>query len=267
LTSWLDLRFAQSAAVVYFAVAVLMGLGSLFQRWRLRLTWPSILIVAFCLHSAALVARSFLSGEVPFTDLFEYTLFMSWGIVLAYLVFFRKRLPTVGCLAIVVVVFLLLGSASFLFYSDPAGGMMPALRSHWLYIHVSLAALGETFFAVGFVSSLIYLARARGGEEASLKSLDELTYKAISMGFPLFTAGAMVAGAIWAKQAWGAYWSWDPKEVLSLVVWLVYAVYLHARLVRGLRGKVAAAISVLGFVLTVFTIFGTMIFGGLHSYG
>jgi cytochrome c-type biogenesis protein CcsB len=204
---------------------------------------------------------------VPFTDLFEYTLFFAWGIVLAYLLFFRKRLPAAGALAVFVVVFLLLGSAAFLFYSDPSGGMMPALRSNWLYIHVSLAALGETFFAVGFVSSLIYMIKLKSGDKALLDNLDDLTYRAISMGFPLFTAGAMVAGAIWAKQAWGAYWSWDPKEVLSLVVWLVYAVYLHARLVRGLRGVGVNLISMAGFALTVFTIFGTLIFGGLHSYG
>jgi ABC-type transport system involved in cytochrome c biogenesis permease subunit len=265
--NWLDLRLAQSASVIYFAVAVLLGLEALLRRVRLRVAWLAVLTIGAGVHAAALVARSAASGEVPFTDLFEYTLFMSFAIVLAYLLFFRKRLPTVGALAVVVVAFLLLGSASFLFYSDPAGAMMPALRSHWLYIHVSLAALGETFFAVGFVSSLLYVIRSRTGDNRSLETLDTLTYKAISMGFPLFTAGAMVAGAVWAKEAWGSYWSWDPKEVLSLVVWLVYAIYLHARLVRGLKGTAVALISIAGFALTIFTIFGTMIFGGLHSYG
>ncbi len=265
--NWLDLRLAQSAVVVYFAVAVLLGLEAMLRRVRLKLAWLAVLVAGAVLHAAALVARSAVSGEVPFTDLFEYTLFMSFAIVLVYLLFFRKRLPTVGALAVVVVAFLLLGSASFLFYSDPTGAMMPALKSHWLYIHVSLAALGETFFTVGFVSSLLYLAKRRTADSRSLEALDRLTYKAVSMGFPLFTAGAMVAGAVWAKQAWGAYWSWDPKEVLSLVVWLVYAIYLHARLVRGLRGVTVALISIIGFILTIFTIFGTLIFGGLHSYG
>ncbi len=265
--NWLDLRLAQSAAVVYLAVIVLLGLETMMRRVRLRLAWLAVLSAGVVVHAAGLVARSAASGEVPFTDLFEYTLFMSFAIVLVYLLFFRKRLPAVGALAVVVVAFLLLGSASFLFYSEPAGAMMPALRSHWLYIHVSLAALAETFFAVGFVSSLLYLAKRRTADSGSLEALDRLTYKAVSMGFPLFTAGAMVAGAIWAKQAWGAYWSWDPKEVLSLVVWLVYAVYLHARLVRGMRGATVALISIIGFILTIFTVFGTLIFGGLHSYG
>jgi ABC-type transport system involved in cytochrome c biogenesis permease subunit len=262
----LDLILALASVILYFLATVFVGLDVILSKKGLKRLWANLVLMGFLVHTGSLVSRGILAQEVPFTDLFEYALFMSWAIVLIYLLFFRLRLPTVGSLAILVVVFLMLGT-SFLYYSDPAGGKMPALRSNWLYIHVSLAALGETFFTVGFVSSLIYIIRRRTAEKRFLLSMDELTYKAISMGFPLFTAGALVAGAIWAKQAWGSYWSWDPKETLSLVVWLVYAVYLHARLVRGLRGSPAAAISIVGFLLTIFTIFGTLIFGGLHSYG
>jgi ABC-type transport system involved in cytochrome c biogenesis permease subunit len=262
-----DLLLARIALVAYFAAAVLLGYQALVSRRVLKVLSTIALIAGALVHTAALVARSVRSGAVPFTDLFEYTVFFAWAIVLAYLLFFRKKLPVVGALVVMIVVFLLVGASVYMFYSDPTGGMMPALRSNWLYVHVSLAALGETFFAVGFVSSLMYLLKKSTADKAWLDNLDSLTYRAISMGFPLFTAGALVAGAIWAKQAWGAYWSWDPKEVLSLVVWFVYAVYLHARLVRGLRGSPAAAISVAGFILTIFTIFGTKIFGGLHSYG
>lgn len=261
-----DFGLTMGAVVVYFAATVLVGFEAILAGTRLRRAWTVAVLVGLILHTASLAFRAVLSGEMPLTDLFEYSLFFSWAIVLVYLAFFRARLPLVGSLAMLVVVFLMLGT-SFFYYSDPAGAKMPALKSHWLYIHVSLAALGETFFAIGFVSSLIYLIRRPKAESASLEALDGLTYKAISMGFPVFTAGALVAGAIWAKQAWGAYWSWDPKEVLSLVVWFVYAIYLHARLVRGLRGPVVAAISIVGFLLTIFTIFGTLIFGGLHAYG
>ncbi len=261
-----DLVLAVGAVIAYFLGTVIVGFEAVLSRKQLRPVWTIALVVGLVIHTVALVSRTLAAGEMPFTDLFEYTLFLSWAVVLFYLLFFRKRLPLVGSLALLIVVFLMLGS-SFFYYSDPAGARMPALRSHWLYIHVSLAALGETFFAIGFVSSAIYMVRRRTHEHTSLAPLEDLTYKAISMGFPLFTAGALVAGAIWAKQAWGAYWSWDPKEVLSLVVWLIYAVYLHARLVRGMRGPVVAVISITGFLLTVFTIFGTLIFGGLHSYG
>jgi ABC-type transport system involved in cytochrome c biogenesis permease subunit len=266
VTAHPDFGLTMGAVVAYFVATILVGFEAILSRAGLRRAWTAAVVAGLVLHTLSLVVRTVLSGEMPLTDLFEYTLFFSWAIVLIYLAFFRARLPLVGSLAILIVVFLMLGT-SFFYYSDPAGAKMPALKSHWLYIHVSLAALGETFFAIAFVSSLIYLIRRAKADSASLEALDALTYKAISMGFPVFTAGALVAGAVWAKQAWGAYWSWDPKEVLSLVVWFVYAIYLHARLVRGLRGPVVAAISIAGFVLTIFTIFGTMIFGGLHAYG
>ena len=187
-----DLMLAVVSAGAYLLATVFVGLESVLSGRSLKRVWMTMLILGFAVHTAALIARSSISGEVPFTDLFEYTLFFSWAMVLVYLVFFRGRLPAVGSLGMLVVVFLLLGS-SFFYYSDPAGGTMPALKSYWLYIHVSLAALGETFFAIGFVASLIYLARSRTADRDSLRQMDQLTYRAISMGFPVFTAGAMVA--------------------------------------------------------------------------
>jgi len=266
LKSLLDIYLALAAAIFYLLATTLGGLDALIGRRKLARLSRALTVVGFATHTAALVARGVAGRDVPLSDLFEYTLFLSWALALAYLAVFRKRLGRAVRVALLAVLFLLLG-ASLLCYTDPAGGKMPALKSYWLYIHVSLAALGETFFAVGFVASLVYLARSRTAEARALAALDEITYRAVSIGFPLFTAGALVAGSIWAKQAWGAYWSWDPKEVMSLVVWLVYAAYLHARLVRGLAGTFAAAISIAGFLLTIFTIFSTLVFGGLHAYG
>ncbi len=98
--------------------------------------------------------------------------------------------------------------------------------------------------------------------------LDELTYKIIAIGFPIFTLGGLIFGAIWADQAWGVYWSWDPKETWSLITWFVYAFYLHARLMRGWRGKKVAVVAVVGFVTVVFTYLGVnLLLSGLHSYG
>jgi ABC-type transport system involved in cytochrome c biogenesis permease subunit len=266
LKNLLDIYLAMTAAILYLLAAFSTGLDAILPGKRLGRSALLLAVAGLATHTVGLVARGILAKGVPLTDLFEYTLFLSWAIALAYLAVFRKRVTHAVTIAILAVLFLMLGS-SLLYYTDPAGGTMPALRSYWLYIHVSLAALGETFFAIAFVSSLVYLIRSATGRREGLPALDDLTYRAISIGFPLFTAGALVAGAIWAKQAWGAYWSWDPKEVMSLVVWLVYAVYLHARLVRDLRGRFAAAIAVAGFVLTLFTIFSTLVFGGLHAYG
>jgi cytochrome c-type biogenesis protein CcsB len=285
LRNLLDIYLALAAAIFYLLAAASAGFDALLPKRGLNRLARALTVVGLVTHTVALVARGILSKGFPLSDLFEYTLFLSWAVALAYVALFRRRLGQAVTIALLAMLFLLLG-ASLLCYTDPTGGTMPALRSYWLYIHVSLAALGETFFAVAFVSSVVYLvrswasagaartstartstARTSTARTGALAALDDLTYRAISIGFPLFTAGALVAGAIWAKQAWGAYWSWDPKEVMSLVVWLVYAVYLHARLVRGLGGAFAAAISVAGFLLTLFTIFSTLVFGGLHAYG
>ena len=98
--------------------------------------------------------------------------------------------------------------------------------------------------------------------------MDRLVAAAVGIGYPVFTAGALVFGAIWAETAWGAWWSWDPKETWALVTWLIYTAYLHTRLVKRLRGRVSAVLALVGFAATVFTFFGVnYLLSGLHSYG
>jgi cytochrome c-type biogenesis protein CcsB len=143
--------------------------------------------------------------------------------------------------------------------------------------------LGYAAFAVAFGVSLLYLwkvkelkvkERARGVSEDSLfrrlpsaEVLDEFSYRIIGVGFPLLTLG-IVTGAAWANSAWGSYWSWDPKETWSLIVWLIYAAYLHARIARGWRGRRSAWLSVVGFCATLFCYLGVnLLLSGLHSYG
>jgi cytochrome c-type biogenesis protein CcsB len=100
------------------------------------------------------------------------------------------------------------------------------------------------------------------------ETLDEITYKSIAIGFPIFTLGGLIFGAIWADQAWGVYWSWDPKETWSLITWFIYAFYLHSRMIRGWRGKKAAIVAVIGFMAVIFTYLGVnLLLSGLHSYG
>jgi ABC-type transport system involved in cytochrome c biogenesis permease subunit len=124
-----------------------------------------------------------------------------------------------------------------------------------------------TFWAAvaGFVCALLFLATKEGDRRLEL---DRLTYTAIAVGYPFFTAGALVFGAIWAEQAWGRWWSWDPKETWALVTWLVYTGYLHVRLVMRCKGSLPAALAVVGFLCTVLTFFGVnYLLPGLHSYG
>jgi cytochrome c-type biogenesis protein CcsB len=98
--------------------------------------------------------------------------------------------------------------------------------------------------------------------------LDEITYKSIAIGFPIFTLGGLIFGAIWADQAWGVYWSWDPKETWSLITWFIYAFYLHSRMIRGWQGKKVAIVAVIGFMAVIFTYLGVnLLLSGLHAYG
>jgi cytochrome c-type biogenesis protein CcsB len=157
--------------------------------------------------------------------------------------------------------------------------LVPALKSNWLIAHVVSCFVGYAAFAVSFGVSILYLFKT-GSEKLSPRSagsfwdflpssaaLDEIGYKTIAIGFPLLTIG-IVTGAFWANVAWGTYWSWDPKETWSLIVWLIYAAYLHARITRGWRGKRAAILSIVGFAATIFCYLGVnLILSGLHSYG
>ena len=142
---------------------------------------------------------------------------------------------------------------------------IPALRSFWLVLHVTFSFIGEAFFVVSFIAAIGCLVSRKEERRAEL---DRLVAAAIGIGYPVFTVGALVFGAIWAETAWGTWWSWDPKETWALITWLLYTAYLHTRLVRKLKGRTSAVLAIVGFVATLFTFFGVnYLLTGLHSYG
>ena len=134
---------------------------------------------------------------------------------------------------------------------------------------VSLISWIAAFTVLALIWSYGYVVtRVDAGFNLTPALLEELTYKSIAVGFPIFTLGGLIFGAIWADQAWGVYWSWDPKETWSLITWFIYAFFLHARLIRGWRGNKVAVVAVLGFVTVIFTYLGVnLLLSGLHSYG
>ena len=155
--------------------------------------------------------------------------------------------------------------------------LVPALQSYWMKIHVPLNFVGYGAFAVACAAGMAWLLRNRIEQNnpkakmlavfPTLKALDQLAYKSVAIGFPAFTL-ATILGAAWAAEAWGGYWSWDPKETWALIVWLVYGAYLHARFSHGLQGKTLAWWAVIGFLVTIFCFVGVnMYLSGLHSYG
>ena len=245
------------ALVVYFA-----GLFARKDGWAK--SGLILAVLGFCGHTAALLLRTASSGHAPFTNMFESLSFLSWAVVLALIIFGRKsRVPRLGPYLMLIVVGLVALASSPLM---PKGAtpLVPALQSYWLWLHVSVTLLGEAFFSVAFVASLLYLA---ADTEEKKERLDALAYRAVAVGFPLFTLGGLVFGMVWAYRAWGTYWSWDPKEVWSLITWFVFALYLHTRIVMGWKGKRSALIAIIGFLAALFTYFGVnYLLAGLHSY-
>jgi cytochrome c-type biogenesis protein CcsB len=219
-------------------------------------------------------------GHAPLSNLYESVVFFAWTIILIYgFIEMKYKYRVVGAF---VLPFALLGmSWAQLGLNSGIEPLVPALQSNWLLYHVITCFLGYAAFAVACGISIMYLIKAKAegdvssevqagsviGMFPSIRVLDDLNYKAIMIGFPLLTLG-IVTGAAWANYAWGTYWSWDPKETWSLIVWFVYAAFLHARITRGWVGKRAAWLSIIGFAATIFCYLGVNLFlSGLHSYG
>ena len=235
--------------------------------------------IGFVTNTAFLVFRWMISGHAPFVNGFEFLMAFTWGIAGIYLFAeWRYKLSIIGAF-VMPVAWLLLAWIALKMPEQArnAENLMPALQSDWLTIHVATAMVSYGAFALSFGTSIMYLIKKPMEESKSrsdfnkrmpsLDVLDDISYKFIAVGFPLLSL-VIITGAIWAEFAWGRYWSWDPKETWSLITWLVYAAYLHARFTYGWRGKRAAWMSILGFVFVLFTFFGVnYVLQGIHSYG
>jgi len=268
-----------------YLVSMLIFFAYLASRNKtVGLTASCVAYFGFIVQTTAIILRwresyALGHGHAPLSNLYESVVFFSWTIILIYgLIEFKYKYRVVGAF---VVPFALLGMAwAQLGLSSGIEPLVPALQSNWLLYHVITCFLGYAAFAVACGISIMYLIKekqegpasdaAAGGLIAmfpSIKILDDLNYRAIMIGFPLLTLG-IITGAAWANYAWGTYWSWDPKETWSLIVWFVYAAFLHARITRGWVGRRAAILSIVGFAATIFCYLGVNLFlSGLHSYG
>ena len=255
--------------------------------------------------TAQLVLRWLDSGHFPISNLYESLCFLAWGCTLTQLLVERSwPSPLVPAAATPMA----LGCVAFASFALPdtlqeASPLVPALRSSWLVMHVSVIMLSYAALLVGSLLSMAVLFTDRGNvlelrsssigsggfRQAQLASagadgssaqvelssvampiseqLDSLSYRTITVGFLLLSVG-LVSGAVWANEAWGSWWSWDPKETWALICWLVYAAYLHTRLIRGWQGRKPAFVAVAGLVVIAVCYIGVNLLGiGLHSYG
>ncbi len=227
------------------------------------MTWPALGFL-----TATLVFRTFATGHGPFANMYEFSIAFAWGALVVNAYFLRRyRQWAMGVIVLPIALALLLYATTVPSEVEP---LVPALQNNLLLtVHVATAMIAYGAFAVGFAAALLYFLQSGGSPRRLLPKrelLDELSYRATLVGFPFLTL-TIVLGAIWADVAWGKYWSWDPKESASLVTWIACCAYLHTRATRGWRGKRAALMLMLVFVATLFTFYGNLFFGGLHSYG
>ncbi len=233
--------------------------------------WATFL--GFVLHFIYFVTRWAESGRIPVTSFFEAINALGMGIVFVFLIMeLRYRVPALGTFMLPLVLVLMAPAA---FLSRQIEGLNPILKSTWLGVHTSLAVLGDAAFAFSFIVSVMYIIQERQLKHKHLGAIfhrlppldvmDTLGYRSLSIGWPLFTLG-MITGSIWAESAWGSYWSWDPKETWSLIVWIVYLVLLHLRTI-GWRGRKMAYFSMAGFLFVLISFFVVSRVGaGKHSF-
>jgi len=225
-----------------------------------------MLVLALLCLTMSIAARASITGHGPFSNMYEFSVAFCWGIIASTLYFQRRyRMKVVTAIGVVIALALLAYAYTLPSRHVP---LQPALQqSLLLSFHVAAAMVAYGTFAIGFGAAAVYLVRRQylGTAAGSLEPLEDVAHRAVLIGFPFMTL-TIVLGALWADIAWGRYWGWDPKETSSLVTWLVYAAYLHARVLRGWRGSKSVSLIVLGFLAVLFTYFGNYFFGGLHGY-
>jgi|TARA_B110000971_G_scaffold204413_1_gene225842 cytochrome c-type biogenesis protein CcsB len=285
MTLWLTLltnpSFANSIYLILFETMFCYWIAIKYPKLKIlkNLCWVGALLSNILLF-LILASRWFISGYFPLSNLYESLLFLDWCLLFILLIIERKnKTKLIG--AIILPVALLIISFANLILPSPmqsATPLVPALQSNWLMMHVSMMMLSYSTLILGSLLSILFLVitnapkfnlllTKKNIKAQLLENIDNWSYRTIGLGFPFLTIG-IIAGAVWANEAWGSYWSWDPKETWALITWLVFAAYIHARLTQGWIGKKAAILGSLGFFVVWICYLGVNFLGqGLHSYG
>jgi len=229
--------------------------------------------------------RWIISGYFPLSNLYESLLFLDWCLLFILIVAETKTKTKILGAVLLPIVVLIISFASLILPTQMqyAAPLVPALQSNWLMMHVSMMMLSYATLILGSLLSILFLVIQKFTNNKNqltvlrkdinqtknqlLENIDTWSYRTIGLGFPFLTIG-IIAGAVWANEAWGSYWSWDPKETWALITWLIFAAYIHARLTKGWIGEKAALLGSLGFIIVWICYLGVNFLGqGLHSYG
>jgi cytochrome c-type biogenesis protein CcsB len=256
-----------------------------------------LIVISNILFTVTLLLRWIKEGYFPLSNLYESLIFLSWGISVIHIFIEQKTKSRLfGALSTPLMFFLSsFSSLTLPIEMQKALPLVPSLQSNWLMMHVSMMMISYATLIVGSLLSILYLfftflnknnndssisivenvnsisflnlKQINSSKLSLLEIVDTWSYRIIGLGFPFLTIG-IISGAVWANEAWGSYWSWDPKETWALITWLVFAIYLHSRLIKGWQGKQAAVLGSCGFFVIWICYLGVNFLGkGLHSYG
>ncbi|MFC1962859.1 c-type cytochrome biogenesis protein CcsB [Chloroflexota bacterium] len=264
---------AKMSLYFFSAAFTSLGIGTLLYLWYILrkqgragkyatlISWMGATFLTL-----SLLFRSIVAGRGPFANQYEFALAFAWGIIIAYLYIERAfRFRSLGIFVLPLALGLMAYAGTIPSSIEP---LVPALQNNLLLtVHVAAAIAAYGTFTVAFGAAIMYLFQRQDSVSwmPSKNTLEEVSYRAVVIGFPMMVL-VLVLGAVWANTAWGRFWGWDPKETATLVTALIYAGYLHAYNLRGWRGTRSALLLILGFAATMFTFYGNLFLGGLHSY-
>ncbi len=263
-----------SAFFAFFAAGAAYMLFFFFQKRFWSGSGFALTVAGQILLTAVIASRMFVSGTFSVFGLYESLVFFVWSLTALFILFSRKTGENVNSILVLPIAVLILGAAKLA--GNAVKPLPPALQSPWFGAHVTLCFLAYGCFVLSFCFSVLYIWQENEVKSRkidafffrlpSLGLLDKTGYQSAVAGFVFLTMG-IVSGSLWAHAAWGSFWSWDPKETWALILWLVYLVYMHGRLVRGWKGRKSAYIAIAGFAVMLFTYLGvSFLLPGLHSY-
>ena len=301
LGTFVDYQLPVIACFLFFLAMVCYWISLSFTKQPIPFQLGKLFVVLSNIFLfTTLFSRWIQEGYFPLSNLYESLLFLSWGISFIHLYLEEKtKSRLIGALSSPLLFFLTgFSSLTLPVEMQKALPLVPSLQSNWLMMHVSMMMISYATLIVGSLLSLLYLfftqftlfnlsrflnptysdisftsltdsseEKIQTTQNAFLETVDIWSYRIIGLGFPFLTIG-IISGAVWANEAWGSYWSWDPKETWAFITWLVFAVYLHSRLIKGWQGKNSALLGSAGFFVIWICYLGVNFLGkGLHSYG
>ena len=254
-----------ASLILYFVATVLELSGMVFKKEKItRLAWWLFVAGAVC-QTGYLVARGVIARRLPLSNQFEFATAFAWGIAVMLIVLKTGSYAQWIRAAAMPMVFLVLSYAAL--QPKEITELMPALKSAWFGLHIGSAVFSYAAFVLAGCGGLRWLLQEKKLPKAQLLRLDYLCYRLVALGFLLLTV-VILSGAIWAEQAWSAFWTWDPKETWALITWILYSIYLHLRMRKKLSGKIMAWFVVIAVPVVLFTFVGVnTLLPGLHSYG